>query len=240
LSNHLDVYGRMVKENLTRQLDSFSNFLERWKTILPPEQVAKVDEMLKQIEDIKKRLPDEVDKVIAELKRRIDEILSENETGLTIRRRERRDFSDKELKELSKKGDKHATYERNRRKVEEAQKSGDSFSIKYAHGTEVENKIADELGESVVKAGEIVKYPDPAGEGTLKSEIDLETKTEVIQIKSGKDLPSSRQIQTTIYHAQQFGKTPVVYYNATAVSPIALQQFEKKYPQVKLVPRTDF
>lgn len=29
-------------------------------------------------------------------------------------------------------------------------------------------------------------------------------------------------------------------YNATAVATTALQQFEKKYPQVKLVPRTDF
>lgn len=154
--------------------------------------------------------------------------------------RKPQELSGHELKELSKKGDKHATYERNRRTVEEAQRSGDSSRIKDVHGVAMENQIAAELGEAVVKAGEVVKYPNPAGEGTLKSEIDIETRTEVIQIKSGKDLPSPRQIQTTIYHAQQFGKTPVVYYNATAVATTALQQFEKKYPQVKLVPRTDF
>ncbi len=94
------------------------------------------------------------------------------------------ELSDHELKKLSKKGDKHATYERNRRKVEEAQRPGDSSRIKDVHGVAMENQIAAELGEAVVKAGEVVKYPNPAGEGTLKSEIDIETRTEVIQITS--------------------------------------------------------
>jgi len=106
-------------------------------------------------------------------------------------------MNDQDLTRLSKRGDKKATYEKNRRKIETAQQSGDSSRIKDAHGAKIENKIADELGNKVVKAGEEVKYPNPNNPNrTLKSEIDLETDTEVIQIKSGKDLPEPRQIQT--------------------------------------------
>lgn len=150
-------------------------------------------------------------------------------------------MNDQNLTRLSKRGDKKATYEKNRRKIEKAQQSGDSSRIKDAHGAKIENKIAEELGDKVVKAGEEVKYPNPNHPNrTLKSEIDLETDTEVIQIKSGKDLPEPRQIQTTIYHAEQVSKRPVVYYNESTVPFQAVQEFEKTYPQVKLVPRTDF
>jgi len=36
------------------------------------------------------------------------------------------------------------------------------------------------------------------------------------------------------------GKRPVVYYNELTVPDRAVQEFEKTYPQVKLVPRKDF
>jgi hypothetical protein len=153
-------------------------------------------------------------------------------------------LSKEELGELSKKGDKRATYEKNKRKVEEAKASGDPRKIKDAHGAAIENKIADELGDKVIKAGEIVKYPNPnKPDRTLRSEIDLETNTEVIQIKSGGELPDTRQIETTIHHAQLNGKTPVVYYNASRISSSSsqtLENYRKNYPSVILRPRTDF
>jgi hypothetical protein len=152
-------------------------------------------------------------------------------------------LSNKELEALSKKGDKGATYEKNKRKVEEAKASGNQTKIDDAHGFAIENKIHDELGNQVIKAGEDVNYPnpDPIKSGrTLRSEIDLETHTEVIQIKSGGGLPKPRQIETTIYHAQVNNKTPVVYYNANKTSSKAVVSYQQKYPNVKLIGRTDF
>lgn len=160
---------------------------------------------------------------------------------VTKRNNSMRNLNDQELTQKSKRGDKEATYEKNRRKVETATQSGDPKNLKNAHGAAIENKIADELGEDVVKAGEEVKYSNPSNPNrTLKSEIDLETKTEVIQIKSGQDLPDPRQTATTQSHAQQTGKTPVVYYNANEVPKRAVEQYKKNYPDIRLVPRDDF
>jgi len=167
----------------------------------------------------------------------------DNTHGITVtnRKTSMKSMNDQELTKLSKRGDKEATYEKNRRKMETATQSGDPKNLKNAHGAAIENKIADELGEDVVKAGEEVKYPNPSNPNrTLKSEIDLETQTEVIQIKSGQDLPDPRQTATTLSHAQQTGKTPVVYYNANEVPKRAVEQYKKDYPAIKLVPRDDF
>jgi len=149
-------------------------------------------------------------------------------------------LADEELQRISSTGDKFATYEKNQRLIRKLRDSGHPNWFNNAWGAMIENRLADELGATVIKAGEMVKYLDPQSGKILRSEIDLETTTAVIQIKSGERLPKPRQMQTTIYHAKQVGKVPVVYYNVKTVPVLAVQQFMTLYPEVKLVPREDF
>lgn len=84
LSKNLDVYGELAKKQLTSYLGKLSDFLENFKK-LPGVPTEKIDELLKEIEVLKKKLPEEVDKTIAELKKRIEEILErKGETGIKV------------------------------------------------------------------------------------------------------------------------------------------------------------
>lgn len=137
--------------------------------------------------------------------------------------------------ELSKTGDPAATL-RNNQAQSAAVRAKEPQS---AHGYDIENKIITEKGADVVKAGEDVSYKNSAG--VVKStDIDVETKTEVIQIKSGTGMPSPGQMEATQLHAAAVGKPVRVIYDANKVPGAAVRDFQSRNPSVILEPRTDF
>ena len=139
---------------------------------------------------------------------------------------------EKELEEKSAKGDKDATYELHKISGE-ARDAGEEES---ARGYEYENKVVDEKGTNVVKAGEKVEYTNSKGE-KVATDIDYETKNTVGQSKSGQKMPSPNQAEATRMHAQQTGKTPEVTYDPDKVPPNAVKEFKKNNPDFNLVPK---
>jgi len=140
---------------------------------------------------------------------------------------------EKELEEKSAKGDKDATYELNKIKAQKARDAGEEES---ARGYEYENKVVDEKGTDVVKAGEKVEYTNSKGE-KVATDIDYETKNTVGQSKSGQKMPSPNQAEATRMHAQQTGKTPEVTYDPDKAPPNAVKEFKKNNPDFNLVPK---
>lgn len=131
---------------------------------------------------------------------------------------------ERKLRRESAKGDKNATYELNKLKAAKGDK-----------GALAENKIIDQRGDSVIKAGEDVST-------SLKNtNIDVETRTEVIEVKSGRqldDYADGKQIAKHAEYAQQVNKEHVIAYDQKVYAPDnpQLQAIREKYPNVKLEP----
>jgi hypothetical protein len=141
--------------------------------------------------------------------------------------------SDQDLEARSKIGDVAATVELNRRRAARARAMGNEAS---ARGYEAENEVIASLGDRVQEAGRVVSYPTDRGK--VRTDIDVETDTEVIQVKSGSQLPDPNQAEATRRHAQATGKTPKVIYDPARVPPNTLRDFEQRNPDFELEPRT--
>ena len=138
---------------------------------------------------------------------------------------------------LSSAGDPAATFRYNQDRIAKALAAGNPES---ANGYEIENKIITEKGSDVVKAGEKVSYINTSGK-TLSTDIDVETNSEVIQIKSGRGMPSPGQMEATQLHADAAGGKPIrVMYNADKVPGPAVRDFQRRYPNAILEERRDF
>lgn len=122
--------------------------------------------------------------------------------------------------------------QKSRRKAEEARRNGDEKAAekfeKDARGYERENEVIDALGDVVEDAG--VKL-DPVGE------VDVVTRTEAIEVKSGGAKPSRGQLERLQKYAQEKGKKPVVQYDDWPQQRI--DRFETDYPNVVFRPNSD-
>jgi hypothetical protein len=151
--------------------------------------------------------------------------------GVKLGRRARRSY-EKSLESRSARGDKRATYAFNQMKERRAQNAGDADGAK---GYRAENKIIDREGDNVVEAGRKVSYEDPNKPGKrLETDIDVETKTEVIQVKAGTKMPSPNQTGATRMRAQETGKAPKVIYDQNTMPKGAVKKFQKDNPDFVL------
>jgi RHS repeat-associated protein len=133
--------------------------------------------------------------------------------------------SRKDLNKLSAKGDKYATYELNRRKIEHAELNG---RPENAVGPRAENRVADYHGDDLQKAGEQVN----TSQGPY--EIDAETKKHIYEVKGGKNLPDDEQASKLKEVASERRKEPSVYYDSAQVSQTKIDGFESRHPEIKL------
>jgi RHS repeat-associated protein len=142
----------------------------------------------------------------------------------------------RQLDKRSKSGDKDATVQRNKNRAQEERAKGNDSN---AEGYEAENKVIDEQGDDVVEAGREVDYPDPNNPGKrITSDIDVETKDQVIQVKSGKEMPSENQTSATRMRAAETGKQPRVIYDPAKMSPEAVQDFQARNPDFVCTPQS--
>lgn len=137
------------------------------------------------------------------------------------------------METLSGKGNIEASYKLNKIKEQQALAKGETES---ARGYRSENQVIDELGSDVVKAGEKVEYTNNNGV-KRNTDIDVETHTEVIQIKSGDKLPSPKQMEASQLHAKAVGKDVSVMYNSRLVPESTIRQWQKQNPGIKLIPK---
>ncbi len=145
------------------------------------------------------------------------------------RNADKRDARD--LQKRSSNGDKDATTQLNDKKAADARANGDASS---AEGYDAENKVIRDPDNKVVKAGEQVKYSDPNNPGhTVATDIDAESDTQVIQVKSGGDPPSYNQAQATRLHAAETGKQPRLIYDPAKMDPDKLAQFPATKPRLR-------
>lgn len=141
----------------------------------------------------------------------------------------------RDLQKRSAKGDKDATTQLNDKKAADARANGRTSS---AEGYEAENKVIRDPDNKVVKAGEEVEYADPNRPGeTVATDIDAESPTEVIQVKSGGDPPSYNQAQATRLHAAETGKQPRLIYDPAKMDPDKLAQFQQDNPDFITTPQ---
>lgn len=142
----------------------------------------------------------------------------------------------RDLQKKSAQGDKDATTQLNEQKASKARARGD---ISAAEGYEAENKVIRDPDNKVVKAGEEVEYPNPNNpQKPFATDIDAESGTEVIQVKSGGDPPSPNQTQATRLHAAETGKQPRLIYDPAKMSPDKLAQFQQENPDFILSPQS--
>lgn len=141
----------------------------------------------------------------------------------------------RELDKKSKNGDKAATRELNEMKAREAREAGNTGA---AEGHEAENRVVDELGDDCLEAGRKVKYPNPNDPNKpFESDIDAETTQEVIQVKSGTEVPSENQTQATRLRAAETGKQPKLIYDPAKMSERDLAQFKADNPDFITEPK---
>ncbi|HEY1399376.1 LysM peptidoglycan-binding domain-containing protein [Roseateles sp.] len=109
-----------------------------------------------------------------------------------------------------------------------------------AYGYLTENAVAAEFGEDVVAMGKLVNFP--TAKGRVRTDIDVETKAQVVQVKSGADLMSPNQRDATYLYAKSVGKEPVLMYNANLVASDSkvLVDLRARYPDFIIVPRNDW
>ena len=134
------------------------------------------------------------------------------------RQQERRRI--KALRKRSAKGDKDATYELNR--------------IEDSLSSRAENAVADHRGDQVVKAGE-----QKVKTSRTFTEIDVETATEVIEVKSGRlrGYALDEQAAKHAEHAKSLGKDHVLAYNRNVYPEPGhpdLAAIRQSYPDVRL------
>lgn len=142
---------------------------------------------------------------------------------------------EKDLEARSSQGDKEATYEFNKIREQRALESGDEPG---ARGYRAENKMLDEGGDNIVEAGRKVSYEDPNNPSkTIESEIDHETATQVVQVKSGKTMPSRDQTTATRLRAQETGKQPAVQYDEKRMPKATLKNYRRENPDFALIPK---
>jgi hypothetical protein len=96
------------------------------------------------------------------------------------------------LDKLSKTGNIEATYASNIRKEKSALEAGDQQS---AYGYAAENQYINKYSDEIVKSGEMVRVPNRRlGGRAVQQEVDVETATEIREVKSGK-LTGGRQAE---------------------------------------------
>jgi RHS repeat-associated protein len=140
----------------------------------------------------------------------------------------------RDLQSRSSRGDKDATRELNEIRARDARKIGLEST---AEGYEAENKVIEAEGDNVVEAGREVEYPNPNDPSRpYASDIDVETKSHVVQVKSGTSPPSSTQTEATRLRAAEVGKSPRLVYDPAKMNPGRLADFQAQNPDFECVP----
>ena len=185
---------------------------------------GKIDESIKELQNgLNKSLDDELNfESKGATKSKNTRVQGESEPPDLISTSAKNDKKALEnLRKKSSKGDKDATYELNK--------------TSNTKGSRAENAIADQRGDQVIKAGEQRKT------SLTNTEIDIETKTEVIESKSGdlRDYASGDQIDKQAEYARSVNKEHVVAYDKNKYPDSNhpdLKAILDKYPNIRLEP----
>lgn len=242
LASDLPGHAKTIKETFKTFLANFRAKLVQLAERLPGVLGKQVKESIQSIDEIAKVADKNIDAAVKELQQGLNKALASGadfeRKGTTKTKNTRiqreaeppefsshsqqyKELSDEKINALSKKGDKKATYEHNIRKNN--------------LGSRAENAVADQRGDRLEMAGQDIKT------SKTFTQIDVETKTEVIEVKSGdlRDYAYTDQIEKQAEYAKSVNKELVLAYNKNKYpDPNApeLREIKNRMPNIILEP----